>query len=403
MLIRSAVIRSTLVIPLTALTATILAIPCAGTATAAAVRASAPAKLSACGPWTAQARSADVLLYAVHAVSRRDVLAAGESLTGTLGPLAFRWNGHAWLQPPQPVFSYGAIEGISANSANNAWAVGSHAYPQQTLIEHWDGSQFSLVPSPSPGRTPGVNILAGVAATSARNAWAVGFYSFLGPDSTLTLIEHWNGYAWRQVRSPNPAPGKPGGSPPVANALRGVAAISGTDAWAVGFNTSTGIQSKTLIVHWNGRTWKHVVSPNPSHSSQLTAVAATSARNAWAVGSYYDGRGGQTLIEHWNGHAWTRVASPDPAGFWHANNLTGVTAVSARDAWAVGWYRHHAVTRTLILHWNGRSWKRVASPDPDGPGGGDALNAISASSGTNVWAVGAGFGSAGHQSLTLRC
>ncbi len=385
-LVRRAVILSTCAIALTGLTAAMPAV----------------ATTKGCGRWTVQARSQNVILSGVTALSARDAWAVGVSFA--FAPVALRWNGHAWLQVPSPaISSYAGFDAASATSGRDAWAVGWAAGGGQTLTEHWDGTQFIVVPSPSPGTGPGRNILRGVAATSARNAWAVGIYSFLGPDSTRTLILHWNGLAWLQVPSPNPARGKPGGSPPVANSLQGVAALSATDAWAVGSNTEPGIQSKTLIVHWNGHTWKRAQSPNPTHASELTALSATSARNVWAVGSYFDGHGDQTLIEHWNGRSWTRVPSPDPAGFWHGNTLTGVTAISARDAWAVGSYRSHGVDGIFILHWNGSTWKKVATPTPDGVGGADELNAVAAASVTNVWAVGAGYGRAGHQSITLHC
>jgi hypothetical protein len=42
--------------------------------------------------------------------------------------------------------------------------------------------------------------------------------------------------------------------------------------------------------------------PAPGHGENLTGVAATSAKNAWVVG--YAGGGGQALIAHWNGVSW---------------------------------------------------------------------------------------------------
>src|SRR5579871_4133268 len=64
--------------------------------------------------------------------------------------------------------------------------------------------------------------------------------------------------------------------------LHGVAATSAKNAWAVG-SAGTTTHPKTLIVHWNGSSWRPVSSPSPS-GSMLRAVAATSASNAWAVG-----------------------------------------------------------------------------------------------------------------------
>ena len=57
----------------------------------------------------------------------------------------------------------------------NAWAVGSYGNgtTDQTLIERWNGSAWKQVPSPDPGGSAVFNILSGVAATSSSNAWAV--------------------------------------------------------------------------------------------------------------------------------------------------------------------------------------------------------------------------------------
>ena len=86
--------------------------------------------------------------------------------------------------------------------------------------------------------------------------------------------------------------------------LFGVAATSARNAWAVGFSGS----NKTVILHWNGLSWKRV--PNPSHSQlgddSLTAVSAASADNAWAVG--VSASGGVAL--HWNGRSWKQVTTP---------------------------------------------------------------------------------------------
>ena len=87
-------------------------------------------------------------------------------------------------------------------------------------------------------------------------------------------------------------------------------------------------------------------------SGELTAVAATSPGNAWALGFTTATKTPESLIFHWNGRAWKRVASPGPAGAF----LIAVAATSARNAWAVG---GTAGGKAVILHWNGRAWKIV--------------------------------------------
>jgi hypothetical protein len=134
------------------------------------------------------------------------------------------------------------------------------------------GTGWKRVPTPNPGNFDELN---GVAVLSSCQAWAVGNYS------GGTLIESWDGTAWMQ--QPSPSPGSSG------NGLFGAAATSATDAWAVGHYSSSGSGSveKTLIEHWNGAAWKQVPSPNPTANSGLSAVAATTPTDAWAVGTMF--------------------------------------------------------------------------------------------------------------------
>jgi hypothetical protein len=141
---------------------------------------------------------------------------------------------------------------------------------------------------------------------------------------------------WTVVQSPSP------GSH--SNVLSGVAVVSATNAWAVGTNCggcSGGQTPGALTVHWNGTAWKQQSSPSPGGSSdQLEGVAATSAANAWAVGF-----SSAALIVHWDGAAWKQQSSPNPGA-----GLGGVAATSAANAWAVGGYRKGGISHTLALH-----------------------------------------------------
>jgi hypothetical protein len=68
------------------------------------------------------------------------------------------------------------------------------------------------------------------------------------------------------------------------------------------------------------------------------------------------------LLAHWNGTNWARVPSPDdPAGVHGGGNfLNAVSARSATDAWAAGYYITSGGTSlTLILRWNGSAWVRA--------------------------------------------
>jgi hypothetical protein len=72
---------------------------------------------------------------------------------------------------------------------------------QKTLIEHFSGTAWSIVPSPSPGS---VDVLSGVTTSNAaNNVWAVGAHIPAGTPAGHTLTLNWNGTAWNVVASPN--------------------------------------------------------------------------------------------------------------------------------------------------------------------------------------------------------
>src|SRR5262249_56698705 len=123
--------------------------------------------------------------------------------------------------------------------------------------------------------------------------------------------------------------------------------------------------------------------------SYLFGVTALSSSNAWAVGGYVNGTVEQTLIEHWNGRSWKRVASPNPGGAARVNDLESVTAISPSNAFAVGYYDVNgtSVARTLVEHWNGRSWKQMATPSPGGTATSNAYTAAAASSSNKAGAT----------------
>ncbi len=106
-----------------------------------------------------------------------------------------------------------------------------------------------------------------------------------------------------------------------------------------------------------------VTSPNVTKSdfNELDGVAAASASNAWAVGLARHAQATccapfRALIEHWNGNAWSiKPAAALPAG--DDTRLHAVTVVSPADIWAVGGVATPGgAEHSLIEHWNGTSW-----------------------------------------------
>src|SRR5207302_9506996 len=113
--------------------------------------------------------------------------------------------------------------GVAAVSANELWAVGDYtigAY-HRTLVEHWEGTHWTIVPSPNADADS--SYLTAVAAVSANDVWAVGYYSNYPYLYSSALIEHWDGIRWTIVPSPD------AGGP-----LNGIAAVSASDVWAMG-------------------------------------------------------------------------------------------------------------------------------------------------------------------------
>jgi hypothetical protein len=339
--------------------------------TAVLATASPPAQAAASShPAMPDAISTDSTLQAVSAVSATDAWAVGSYApsSGPIAPLILQWNGTAWKAVKNPVLPSGeksaGLVAVSAVSATDAWAAGYYynsSEVNEPLLLHWTGTTWKVVTSPAPGGAEGT-YLEGVSAVSATDAWAAGYYDVetsLGSLLSKPLLLHWTGTAWKQVTTPAPS----GAMQPT---LSGVSAVSATDAWAVGsYGISSGAEVP-LILHWTGKAWKVVTSPAPSGAKYTypNGVSAVSATDAWAAGWYGISSGVKVpLTLHWTGKAWKVVASPAPSGAEYTD-LSGVSAVSATDAWAVGDSTNSSrAVETLTLHWTGTAWKIVTSPN----------------------------------------
>ncbi len=209
----------------------------------------------------------------------------------------------------------------------------------------------AIGPADAADTTAGV--LLSTSALSAGDVWAAGYVQ--GDDTTtMPLAEHWDGTGWSVTATKIPT-GRDRGL------LQGIVAISPKDVWAVGSSVLLADGSnRTLAEHWNGKKWKVVptVEPVGVSSSYLQSVTAVSADDVWAVGYYFDSADGGSIIEHWDGTSWTLVADADPTAF-HAS-LQSVTATSSKDVWATGYYFDSiGAGVTLVEHWNGKKWKLV--------------------------------------------
>ncbi len=258
-----------------------------------------------------------------------------------LMPAAVRAAPSNWSVIPSPNPSSGAVlQGVSCRSATFCMGVGISG--NDTLIESWNGTAWTVVPSPSPGAYG--NDLYGVSCPATNFCVAVG-----NDGEGATLIESWDGTAWSVVPSPSPSS---------ANILEGVACVSAVACTAVGES-----RYDALIESWNGSSWVVVPSPNPGSTSDLLdGVSCTSPTQCVAVGTDYSGYNGQALAETWNGTSWTAATVPIPGN--GEARLEGVSCATPTDCVAVGAYIGADDYQTLVESWNGSTWNPVSSPTP---------------------------------------
>jgi len=324
--------------------------------------------------------------YAIAAVRDNDVWAVGTQFTSIFNTLTEHWDGTSWtvVPSPNPTNKLNILDDVKALASNNVWTVGEAVMgvDHVTLVEHWDGTQWQVIPSPNGPQA--FSFLNGVAPVSPNDIWAVGYSDTRsGAHHYEPLALHWDGVAWTVAATPVS----------LGAQIFGGTAIATDDVWAVGTLRSGPFQL-TFTMHWDGALWTVVPSPNVSSTDNtLRSVSGTAANDVWATGnSGEEGTDGLTLALHWNGAAWSVVPTPPVAT---DSVLNSVVAISSRNVWAVG----GAGGQPLSEHWNGTVWKVIPTP-PATDGGG--LGSISAGRSGALWTTGAqGVGSADQLFLML--
>jgi hypothetical protein len=272
------------------------------------------------------------------------------------------WNGSAW-KPAVIAEPSGAnlsgLQGVSCLSASACTVVGysfNTSGNEFTLAERWNGSHWSIESTPSPG-VYGPQLFA-VSCPTSTSCTAVGSYQAVVSGPQQTLVEHWNGTAWSVQTSPNVS-----GS--TFNLLTGVACTSASSCIAVGYSEDGSGSEHMLAEGWNGTVWSIESTP---YSSGLTegnfnGVSCTSATACTAVGNETSNTELVTLVERWNGQAWAIQSSPSG----YVGELEGVSCTSATACTATGMYEPvNGPFITLAERWNGTSWAIKSIPSPKG-------------------------------------
>jgi hypothetical protein len=374
-------------------------------ATAATVHpAAAPSSTGSQNPnqWTQfpspNIGSQDNSLGAISAASPSDIWAVGNHLPDNnptiVQTLAVHYDGHTWQDVTTPDVGSGlnTLFGVHTLPGGTAWAVGEALGPDflpRTLVEHFDGQQWSVVPSLTPG---GNGVLYGVTATSDHDVWAVGTFRDQA-GTNHALAEHFDGAHWTVAGTPDPGSN--------GNLLYAVAQRGPGDVWAVGQRIGAQSPDLPLIEHFDGVQWSTVDGPDPNGESlvpfglslsadgvevvgsrEADAKAATpwaavlvnghwsdqptdsigtadnffyATSGSWAVGTTIDSASGNnfTLVERLVGGHWLTVAAPNPGvANGGGSILGGVASVSASEAWAVGTFDGANARQTMILHQN---------------------------------------------------
>jgi hypothetical protein len=356
-------------------------------------------------------------LFGVFCNSPTDCWAVGEIFGNhRTTNQVLHWTGKKWfpVTVPNPAGTgSGALDELFAvrcTSARNCWAVGDSQKKSGAAVldqvQHFNGTKWSVTPASSPGGTaPGnLNSLDDVACTSARSCWAAGDYGLQGtgpePQVLFNQTLHFDGTKWTFVKTPNPA----GHSTGDFNALLSVRCTGPNDCWAAG--TGGNIIMSTLnikfrlhnaMLHWNGKKWAQVTVPAPAVTgksvlNELNTLACTAPKNCWAVGISAKianlPKGFQhNEALHWTGKKWTFVPTPNPGG--KVNDLLGVTCTAPSNCWAVGGAGSDPGLNEA-LHWNSKKWSVVHTPNAGGTGMAaiNSLSSVRCTSPSNCWAVG---------------
>jgi hypothetical protein len=221
-----------------------------------------------------------------------DVWAGGSyaDIGGNVHPLIEHWDGSSWTIKGMFASPQGGtlddIKAVAAVGPGEAWGVGGISFGTGAILRHCTASGGCTSTPPNTGQTE----LHGVSGANPNDVWAVGYRG------GLPLMLHWNGSVWSEVSVPN------------IGALNAVDVIASNDVWA---------SSDSAFIHWNGSQWSTI----PSDVGALT-IGAVSSNDIWAAGQ---------ALQHWDGTAWGIFPYPTNAAPFHS-----ISALAQYDVWAGG-------------------------------------------------------------------
>jgi hypothetical protein len=217
------------------------------------------------------------------------------------------------------------------------------------------------------------------------NASATGYSQLNRVDATSasnvwaigSLVERYDGSKWAAMTAP------------AGVALRGLDVVSPTEVWVAGY-----VGSAATVSQWKNGTWttRYTQASTGRHLTVFEAIAVDPSGQVWAVGWDRDynapGRPVSSLVVHFNGASWSREATPNPA---NRNTLMDVVALANGEVFAVGVAQDTSgggiTPRSLMLRKHDASWSSPTVPQGEA-GSQDQLLSVAAVSPSSVWSVG---------------
>jgi hypothetical protein len=316
-----------------------------------------------------------------------EVPVAGSGLEG--GPWDLHWDGRSLrvaAAVPQTPFQTRNATMASFDSAADGWVVGYSWLPgggvyNMPYAARWHAGRWTITPlaiSPDPASEAATPYPAAVASLSPSDAWIVGNFGGGG-----ALIEHWDGSIWSIV--PNPASGKLG-------ALVSITAVSATDIWAAGWQQNAAGRVVPLAERWDGTSWSIVSVAAGTSPSGFNAISADGPDNVWAVGDQAESGSSNlasAFVEHWDGTAWSVVTGLPDLG---NSTLVAAYAAGPGDLWTIVQTPAPAGALFPYLfefvHWDGSSWTTVALPGPQASGLQYVAQSLAGTGPDDIWAAG---------------
>ena len=310
-------------------------------------------------------------LASVSCMSATFCVAVGGSVgsgTPTSLTLVETWDGTTWtVVPSLTPTEGGALGTVSCTSPTFCMAIGSTS-SNQGLAESWNGVDWSVLQT-----TP---LSAGqVSCTSPTFCMAVGADYSSGPSTPTTTTATWNGAVWTTVSSPDPST--------TVNVLAGVSCTSPSFCVAVGtYHNPADAANDSLMLSWDGTEWSVDSSPNAPNSilnfPQTVSCVSPSFCVAIGMSKLIDSSGSVTIgteTQTWNGTSWSLLVRPNQGP------ILGVSCVASSACTAVG-----TDNNPLVESWDGSGWSVTPSATP--PGDRSLLSSVSCAPSLFCMAVG---------------